>query len=135
VTQSYDHPLKGAASRRRLLNISAADIAKGLGINRTSYLRLERGERVIQFPKALSLAKLLHCSCEELGLEPSLDDKIAMLRRAEEHRSVVVAQVPTAGTGADLVQAMQEMPHSSGDIIPGLPDDVAAMLRDAGEGE
>lgn len=72
--EHLDHPLIGVRTRRHYLGFTADTMAKRLGISRTSYLRLERGERRIYFDKALAIAQILGCTCEQLTRMPTPDE-------------------------------------------------------------
>jgi DNA-binding XRE family transcriptional regulator len=74
------HPLQGSYSRRKMLNVTAKDIATALGMQPQSFYRLEKGERVCPLPKAITLARLLQCTVEQLGQEPSIEEQVAAVR-------------------------------------------------------
>jgi DNA-binding XRE family transcriptional regulator len=74
------HPLQGSYSRRKMLNVTAKDIATALGVQPQSFYRLEKGERVCPLPKAITLARLLQCTVEQLGCEPSIEEQVAAVR-------------------------------------------------------
>jgi transcriptional regulator with XRE-family HTH domain len=155
MNKLHTHPLSAALTRRKMHSVTAAQAAKVLGMQVNSYYRLERGERVAPLPKALTLAHLLNCTVEQLSVEPSVDEQVDALRASLEKReprddwdeiadrldapnrdagSVVAAQVPVI-SDVPLDPYMGRIKISSGlkAQAPGLPDDLAAILREAEE--
>lgn len=76
-----DHPLAGVRTRRQLKDIKAPALAKRLGVATEYFYKYERGERRLYLDKALALAKMLECTVEELGIEPSIDEQVAIFRQ------------------------------------------------------
>lgn len=82
MPHSHTHPLQGVQLRRQMLDISAKDAAKALGMTLNSYYRLERGERGCLLSRAYTLANLLNCAIADLATEPTVDERIEALRKA-----------------------------------------------------
>lgn len=75
------HPLSAVKERRIILGVAAATIAKRLAMEPTSYSRMERGERRCFIDKAIVLSHLLECSVEQLGIEPTSEEKLKLYKR------------------------------------------------------
>jgi transcriptional regulator with XRE-family HTH domain len=154
----YLHPMIGAKTRRKMLNLTAGACAKALGVDANSYSRMERGERRITLDRALALSKLLQCTVEQLGIEPTIDEQTEAYKRnlliqqrgetddpwaeLEDQSMRNFAPGTTAGTKIieGLEQAVQHAQGNTGgsvvrvprgDALDELPPDVAALIAEA----
>ena len=75
------HPLSAVRTRRTILGVTAVTIAKRLAMEPNSYGRMERGERRCFIDKAIVLSHLLECSVEQLGIEPTGEEKMKLYKR------------------------------------------------------
>jgi transcriptional regulator with XRE-family HTH domain len=105
------HPLSGVRTRRKLCNITAANLAKYLSVHPNTYSRLERGERVISLPKAKTLAAILGCSVDDLEREPSLDEQIAYLRAQHATTNGPESAPESLSDGSSVVKTPPLAPH------------------------
>jgi len=83
------HPLAAVKDRRRLLHITAAQIASELGMDTNSFGRLERGERRCYLDKALKIANILKCQVEDLGRPLSPEERVELFKQGEQRRAVL----------------------------------------------
>jgi transcriptional regulator with XRE-family HTH domain len=79
-----DHPLASLRHRRQLMDIPASQLATRIGCTVTTYNRYERGERRSFTDQAVTLAKMLGCTVEDLGRPITPEDEIAIIRRKHE---------------------------------------------------
>lgn len=83
----HHHPLSAVKTRRTVLDIKASDLAHILAIEPGSYSRIERGERRIYLDKAVRLAATLQCTVEQLAIEPTSEEKIAIYAAKQQSHS------------------------------------------------
>jgi transcriptional regulator with XRE-family HTH domain len=104
-----NHPLFGVKTRRHLLGLKGTDVAKELGVQPETLMRYENGTRVITFPKALTLAKILgDCDPRDLRTEPDTDEtKRLMALKAEldasNSNAIRPAPSPRSGRSKSLI--------------------------------
>jgi transcriptional regulator with XRE-family HTH domain len=92
-----NHPLFGVKTRRHLLGLKGTDVAKELGVQPETLMRYENGTRVITFPKALTLAKILgDCDPRDLRTEPAELD-------ASNSNAIRPAPSPRSGRSKSLI--------------------------------
>lgn len=87
--QLKNHPLASVRTRRQILGLSGADMAKRLGCTPTTYFRYERGERRVFLDQARAIASFLACSIDELGTEPTDEEQLTLLKRAQTRRRAI----------------------------------------------
>lgn len=88
--QLDSHCLISARTRRQYLGISADDVAKRIGIKRTSYLRYERGERRVYFDHAIAIASLLDCKVDDLTRVPTPEEIRELYAEGQRRRIIPV---------------------------------------------
>jgi transcriptional regulator with XRE-family HTH domain len=98
MSELPNHTLSGVRARRELRKITAKQCAQAIGIVPNSFGRIERGERILALPKALTLARLLGCTVEELGQEPSIEERVLALR-AQQDAEMAALLEPTQPRG------------------------------------
>jgi transcriptional regulator with XRE-family HTH domain len=64
-------------------------MAKRLGCTPTTYFRYERGERRVFLDQAKAIASFLACSIDELGTEPTDEEQLTLLKRAQIRRRAI----------------------------------------------
>jgi transcriptional regulator with XRE-family HTH domain len=102
--------------RRQLLQLPATYFATRIGVTITTFNRFERGERRTYTDQALTIARLLGCSIEDLGRPVTPEEEIELFRRGVERKR--------GGTVVDAPgQQHQPMP------TPTLTDDEIAARR------
>lgn len=131
-TAYESHPLAGVRTRRALNQISAAKVAAELGIEPQSYGRLERGERRCYLDKAYVIASILGCTLEELGREPSIEERVELYRAGEKRRDLLARADGDEKLAAALSQLQDDdwsapAPQPSPTTTPSAP---AALTED-----
>jgi transcriptional regulator with XRE-family HTH domain len=92
--------------RRQLLQLPATYFATRIGVTITTFNRFERGERRTYTDQALTIARLLGCSIEDLGRPVTPEEEIELFRRGvERKRGGIVVDAPA--------QQHQSMPTST----------------------
>jgi transcriptional regulator with XRE-family HTH domain len=127
------HPLSGVKTRRQLKGITASRASQVIGVTANTYSKMERGEAIISLPRAKLLASILGCTMEQLGEEPSLDERIAALR--EEHDGSIAGHTTAPAPASD--SSVVSAPPAHAPITE--PDEeleaILARLRTAEENE
>jgi transcriptional regulator with XRE-family HTH domain len=115
-----NHPLFGVKTRRRLLGLKGTDVAKELGVEPATLMRYENGTRVITFPRALTLAKILgDCDPRDLAeLDASNSNAIRPAPSPRPGRSKSL--IPPTFTPLDQVEPADpiRIDRRTGTVVP-----------------
>ncbi len=128
------HSLQGLRPVRDLLQIRAQTVADRLGCTITTYYRYEGGKRRIYFDQALSIAQLLRVDVGMLAREPTLEERVELMRRDDEHRAVQALSpeaLPTYNPAA--LEAAHHAPAAPADLD--AEPDLAQVLADWGDAQ